>query len=149
LWQKFQILQGSVSHLAGECGTVLLQLIAQIVGSTWGLAAAQRHAVEPLVVRLEHDDDSVHCAASRQQLEITHHTGKTSNLLDQRLGRPRTERNTERGHGRTHRPAELGNVPDGLLGNGIRLAPGFAGLVQGDRDLLSRCSGLLQLGLDL
>jgi hypothetical protein len=96
-------------------------------------------------VQLEHGDYSVHCAASRRQLEIAHHTRMTSNLLDQRLGHPRTER----GHGRTHHPAELGDVPDGLLGNGIRLAPSFAGLVQGGRVLLSRRSGLLQLGLDL
>jgi hypothetical protein len=72
-----------------------------------------------------------------------------SNLLDQHLRRPRTERHTECGHGQTDRPAELGNVLDGLLGNGIRLAPSLAGLVQGGRVLLTRCSGLLQLGLDL
>jgi hypothetical protein len=34
LWQQFQILQGSVGHLAGEGGTVLLQLIALIIGIT-------------------------------------------------------------------------------------------------------------------
>jgi hypothetical protein len=72
-----------------------------------------------------------------------------ANLLDQRLERLRTKRYTKRGHGRTHHPAKLGNVPDGLLGNGFRLAPGLAGLVQGGRILLSRCPRLLQLGLDL
>jgi hypothetical protein len=91
LWQQFQILQGSVGHLAGEGGTFLLQLVALIIGSTWGRVTAQRRVVEPLVVRLKHGDDSVHYATSRRQLEIVHHTGKTSNLLDQRLGHSRTE----------------------------------------------------------
>jgi hypothetical protein len=80
---------------------------------------------------------------------FSYHAGKAANLLDQHLGRPRTKRYTERGNGRTHRPAKLGDVLDGLLGNGFRLAPGLAGLVQGGRVLLSRCPGLLQLGLDL
>jgi hypothetical protein len=72
-----------------------------------------------------------------------------SNLLDERLRRPRAERHTECGHGRTHRPAELDDVSDGLLSDGIRLAPGSAGLTQGSRILLASYSGLLQLGLDL
>jgi hypothetical protein len=36
---------------------------------------------------------------SRRQLKILHHAGKTTNLLDQRLGRSRTKRHTKRGHG--------------------------------------------------
>jgi hypothetical protein len=86
---------------------------------------------------------------SRRQLKFSHHARKAADLLDQRLRRPRTKRYTECGHGRTHHPAKLGDVLDGLFGNGIRLAPGLAGLVQGGRVLLSRCPGLLQLGLDL
>jgi hypothetical protein len=71
------------------------------------------------------------------------------NLLDLHLGHSRTKRYTECGHGRTHHPVKLGDVPYGLLSNGFRLASGLAGLVQGGCVLLSRCPGLLQLGLDL
>jgi hypothetical protein len=70
-------------------------------------------------------------------------------LFDQLLGRSRTKRHAKLSHGRIHRPAELGDVFDGLLADGFRLAPGIAGLAQGGCVLLPGCSRLLQLGLDL
>jgi hypothetical protein len=60
LWQQLQILQGGIGHVASKGGAVLLQLIALLVGDTWGPAAAQRHAGQPLVMQLEHGEDPVH-----------------------------------------------------------------------------------------
>jgi hypothetical protein len=91
----------------------------------------------------------VYRTTSRRQLKLSYHAKKAANLLDQHLGRPWTKRYTEHVHGRGHRSTKFGDVPDGLLGNGFRLASGLPGLIQGGRVLLSRCPRLLQLGLDL
>jgi hypothetical protein len=100
-------------------------------------------------MQLEHGEDPMHRTTSRRQLEFQRHAGKAPDLFDQRLGRSWTKRHTKRGHGRIHHPPELGNVPDGLLVDGFRLAPGIAGLAQGGCILLPGCSRLLQLGLNL
>jgi hypothetical protein len=149
LWQQFQILQCSTGHLAGEGDAVHLQFVALIVGDARGPAAAQRHAVQPLVVRIDHGEDPVYRTISRRQLKFSYHVEKAANLLDQCLGCPRTEQHTKRGHGRTHRPTKLGDVPDGFLADAFRLAPSVTGRAQCDRVSLLRCLGLLQLGLDL
>jgi hypothetical protein len=39
-----------------------------------------------LVVRLDHGEDPVYRTTSRRQLNFSYHTGKATNLLDQRLG---------------------------------------------------------------
>jgi hypothetical protein len=59
------------------------------------------------------------------------------------------QQHVEPGHGRAHRPPELGDGPDGLLVDGLRLTPGVAGLAQGSCVLLPRYLRLLQLGLDI
>jgi hypothetical protein len=91
LWQQFQILQCGIGHLAGEGGAVHLQFVALIVGDARGPAAAQRHAVQPLLVRLDHGEDPVHSTTSRRQLKFSYYAGKAANLLDQRLWHLRTK----------------------------------------------------------
>jgi hypothetical protein len=59
--------------------------------------------------------DPVNRAVSHRQLKFPHHAGEATDLLDQRLGRPRPKRHAERGHRRTQRPLEFGDVPDRLL----------------------------------
>jgi hypothetical protein len=98
LWQLFQILQRGVGHLAGEGGAIRLQFIALVIGDARGPAAAQRRAVQLLVVRFDHDESPVYRAVSRRQHELSHHAGKAANLFNQRLGRSRPKRHAERDH---------------------------------------------------
>jgi hypothetical protein len=74
---------------------------------------------------------------------LVDHARKAPDLFDQHLGCSWTKRHAEPSHGRIHRPHEIGDVPNGFLIDGLRLAPGVAGLAQGGSVLLPGCSRLL------
>jgi hypothetical protein len=133
----------------GEGGIVFFQLVALLVGEARGPTDAQRHAVQPLLVRLEHGEDPVYRSPSRRQLKLSDHARKAPDFFDQRLRRHRSKRHAEPGHSLAHCPSKLGYVLDELLADGLRLALGIPSLVQGSHVLLPSHLGLLQLSLDL
>jgi hypothetical protein len=91
----------------------------------------------------------VHHTTGRRQLKLSYHIGEVPDLFDHRLRRHRPERHAEPSHSRAHRPSELGDIPDGLLADGLRLALGIPGLAQGGCVLLPGHPQLLQLSLGL
>jgi hypothetical protein len=66
LWQQLQVLQGDVGHVSREGGAIVLKLVALRVRDARGPTATQHHAVQPLVLRLEHGKRPVHLPPSRQ-----------------------------------------------------------------------------------
>jgi hypothetical protein len=111
---------------------------------------AQRHAVQPLVVRLEHGEHPVHCSPSRRQLQLLDHPREVPDLLDKRVRQHQPGGYAKPGHDCTNSSRKLGEVFNvRLLGLLLRLALGIPGLSQLDCDLLSSHLRLLKLDSSL
>jgi hypothetical protein len=91
----------------------------------------------------------VHCSPGRRQLKLSDRAWEAPNFFNQRLRRHWPERHTEPGHSCADRPSKPGQVLDGLLAGGLRLALGVPGLVQGGPRPAPEPSATVVLGFDL